>query len=586
MVRGKELVRQRLILPHFNSLWIVRESVKVLIESHLWLDDDSLVELLNKRGIIRGTDPRRARNIYEAALYLGLVKRRSVGSRKFEYTASSNGNILAKFDGDFPSSKHERTLFSEALRHFKVPNAAQYQEPSRFKAFYLHKRVRPFFLLLKALALSSKNNVKADLISASAVIYANNEAPRTISSLVRQMHSKFKKPVTSRAPFRDAHTLVSWGRQIGLLQGEGVYELTDQGSEFLKILETEAPIWWVDSTIEEFIALTILQMTMERGAKSLSLPQLVLEVERIIKELRIFKSKTGSVLPSSAHLKILEDEVSLRKPVSINIGSDVPFEHQDRMTKLVIEAATRLCQPLEAVETLKRRVKDLEAEITKYQEQLAQRTHISLPKIEELPSLATLDELVLKKYGGQTTAAAEFEKRVWHVFQMLNYDVVELGHRTKEIAPDAILINKYPSLLRAGPNEAIFVECKSSRQPYQFPRHDVRELQDYTERWYGACLKEYMAVPTAVVVVGGHFTPKVMKRALELESRLYKMAIIFVHADMLVSLVEEFLRNPGVFSNQVKATFFIRLASDAHKKNMPLKIFPLRFKRKQTIVGD
>lgn len=574
MIGRKKLIRQRLILPHFNSLWILRESVKVLIESQSWLDDDSLVELLNKQGIIRGTDPRRARNIFEAALYLGFLKRRTVGSRKFEYNPTIKGNILAKFDGDFPSSEHERTIFLNALRYFKVPNAAQYQEPSRFKTFYLHKRVRPFFLLLKALDISSKIDLKSDMITASVAVYANDEATETISSLLKQVHSIFKKPDSSRAPFRDANTLVSWGRQVGLLKGEGVYELTKQGLKFLQILEKEAPIWWVDSIMEEFIALTVLQEAMERGVKSLSLPQLVLEIERMIKELAVFKSKIGSTLSNSAHLFILDDQITLKKPVSINILSDVPFEHQERMKKLVSEATTRLCKPIEAVETLKKKVKELEAEVIRYREELAKKTHVSLPEIEELPFLATLNHAALKKYGGQTTVASEFEKRVWHVFNMLNYDVVELGHRTKEIAPDAILINKYPSLLRSGPNEAIFIECKSSRDPYKFPRHDVRELQDYTDRWYGECLKEYMAVPTAIIVIGGHFTQGVVKRANELENRLYRMGIVFVCTEVLVSLIANFLRNPSGFNNQVKATFFNRLVSYAHRKKTPLKTFP------------
>ncbi len=146
----------------------------------------------------------------------------------------------------------------------------------------------------------------------------------------------------------------------------------------------------------------------------------------------------------------------------------------------------------------------------------------------------------------------------------------------------AILINKYPSLLRSGPSEAIFIECKSSRNPYKFPRHDVRELQDYTDRWYGECLKEYMAVPTAIIVVGGHFTQEVVKRANELENRLYKMAIVFVCTEVLVSLIADFLRNPIGFNNQVKAAFFNRLVSYAHRRKTPLKTFPQQSEVKQS----
>lgn len=587
MVRTKNLLRERLILPHFNSLWIVRESVKVLAGTKQWLDDDSLVKLLNKRGIIRGTDPRRARNIYEAALYLGLVQRRSVESRKFEYTVTSEGRSLEKCDGDFPSSEHERNVFLRSLRYFKVPNAAQYQEPSRFKTIYLHKRVRPFLLLLKALEFAHKHEFRRDLVTASVAVYANDETVGTISALMRQIHSRFKKPDTSRAPFRDAHTLVSWGRQVGLLRPrEGVYELTKQGTKFLRALQRERPIWWVDSSIEEFIALIILQKTKERGVESLSFSQLALEVEKMVQELAIFKSKTGFDLSSLASISVKNDKATLEDPVSISISSDVPFEHQERMQKLVSGAITRLYKPSPEIEMLKSRVEELQAELARYKEQLAKGVSAILPQIEELPLLATFDTSALEKYGGQTIVATKFEERVWYAFQLLNYDVIELGHKTKEIAPDAILVNKYPSLLKTGPNEAIFIECKSSKGPYKFPRHDVREVRDYTERWYDICLREYMAVPTAVVVVGGHFVLGVTKRALDLEKRLYNMGIVFLNAEMLVSLIRQFIKNPKSFDEQAKAVFFKKLVEDAHRQNAPLKVSKGKVRKHRQEVMD
>ena len=578
MVRRKNLLRERLILPHFNSLWIVRESVKVLAGTRQWLDDNSLVKLLNKRGVIRGTDPRRARNIYEAALYLGLVQRRVVESRKFEYTVTSEGGSLEKCDGDFPSSKHERNVFLRSLRYFKVPNAAQYQEPSRFKTVYLHKRVRPFFLLLKALEFARKHKFRGDLVTASVAVYANDETLGTISALMKEIHSRFEGPDTSRAPFRDAHTLVSWGRQVGLVRArEGVYELTDQGTKFLRALQRERPIWWVDSSIEEFIALTILQKAQEKGVESVSFSQLALEVEKIVQELAIFKSKTRFDLSSLALISVEDDKATLEEPVSINVVSDVPFEHQERMLKLVSEAETRLYKPTPEIVILRSRVKELEAELARYKEQLAEGVPVALPQIEELPLLATIDHSALEKYGDQTTVAAKFEKRVWYAFQLLNYDVIELGHKTKEIAPDAILINRYPSLLKTGPNEAIFIECKSSKEPYKFPRHDVREVRDYAERWYERCLKEYMAVPTAVVVVGGHFVSGVTKRGLDVEERLYNMGIVFVKAEMLVSLIRQFIKNPRSFDERAKAVFFRKLVEYAHRQNAPLKVFKGKF---------
>jgi hypothetical protein len=138
-------------------LWILREAVKTLAKSKKWLDDKSLIKLLNEQGIIRGVDARRARNIYEAALYLALVRRRAVKSRKFEYTVTEYGSVLEEFSGDFPSTNQEKDVFVRALRYFKVPNAAQYQEPNRFKTIYQHKRVRPFFVLLKALEFARLN---------------------------------------------------------------------------------------------------------------------------------------------------------------------------------------------------------------------------------------------------------------------------------------------------------------------------------------------------------------------------------------------------------------------------------------------
>jgi len=525
MVRANSLLRERLILPHFNSLWIVRESVKVLAETSQWLDDSSLVKLLNGRGVIRGTDPRRARNIYEAGLYLGLVKRRVLESRKFEYTVTNDGRSLEKCAGpDFPCSEIERNVFLKSLRYFKIPNAAQYQEPSRFKTIYQHKRVRPFLLLLKALDFALRNRYKPNLVTASVAIYANDETSGTISKLVKHVHSTFERPDTSKAPFRDAHTLVSWGRQLGLLHGEGLYEITDEGSKFLKIVGEERPVWWIDSTIQEFVALSTLKEVHER--------------------------EIGSV--------------------SINIASDVPFEHQEKMLSLISDCTTRLSKLPAEIEILRKRVKELEIELARQKEQLSKGVSVDMPQVDELPLLATFDHEVMHKYGGQTTVATEFEKRVCYVFQLLNYDIVELGHKTKEIAPDAILVNKYPSLLKTGPNEAIFIECKASKQPYKFSRHDVREIQDYVERWYGKCLKEYMAVPTALIIVGGQFVAEVVKRSSEVEKRLYNMGLIFVNAEMLVSLIKRFMKDPRSFNHETKAYLFNKLVKEAHRQNAPL----------------
>lgn len=570
MPRRSDLLSERLILPHFNSLWIVREAVKTLAQSKKWLDDSSFIRLLNEKGVIRGTDSRRARNIFEAALYLGLVRRQAIESRKFEYTVTDDGRSLENCAGDFPSTNMEENVFLKSLRYFKVPNAAQYQEPSRFKTIYQHKRVRPFLLLLKALRFAQLNNIKPDLVTASVAVYANNEQDSTISTLVRHVHLKFERPDTSKAPFRDCHTLVSWGRQLGLLKGEGNYSLTDQGVSFLQVVEKESPIWWIDSTIQEFIALSILKEVQEKGVESVSLPQLVVEVDKATEELAVFKSKREVDFLNLGSISVVNGEAKLKTPISINIASDVPFEHQDKMSNLVSDAAQRLFKLPTEVEVLKKRVKELEIELSKRREQSAPSASVNLPKVDELPLLAKFDPEIIQKYGGQTLVATEFEKRVSYIFQLLNYDVVELGHKTKEIAPDAILINRYTSLLRSGPTEAIFIECKASKQPYSFGTHDVREIQDYVERWYEKCLKEYMALPTVVVLVGGDFASEVTKRALELEKKLYNMRLVFLTARVLLSLTKQFVKNPAGFDQHTKAHFFKKLADDAHRLNAPL----------------
>jgi hypothetical protein len=561
---------ERLILPHFNSLWIAREAVKTLAQSKKWLDDSSLVRLLNEKGVIRGTDSRRARNIFEAALYLGLVKRRTIKSRKFEYTVTDDGRSLENCAGDFPSSNMEKNLFIRSLRYFKVPNAAQYQEPSRFKTIYQHKRVRPFLLLLKALKFAQLNGIRPDLVTASVAVYANNEQDSTISTLVKHVHLKFEKPDTSKAPFRDCHTLVSWGRQLGLVKGEGDYCLTDQGDSFLQQVEKETPVWWIDSTIQEFIALTILREVEEKGVKSVSLPQLAVEVDKATEEIAVFKSKREIDFRNLNSISVANGEAKLKTPISINIASDVPFEHQDKMSSLISEAAQHLFRLPVEVETLQKRIKELETELAKRKEQPAPSTSVNLPEVDELPFLAKFDPKIVQKYGGQTLVATEFEKRVSYIFQLLNYDVIELGHKTREIAPDAILINRYASLLRSGPNEAIFIECKASKQPYSFGAHDVREIQDYVDRWFGKCLKEYMAVPTVVVVVGADFASEVIKRATELEKKLYNMRIVFLSAATLLSLARQFVKNPSGFDQNAKAYFFRKLAEDAHKTSAQL----------------
>jgi len=81
-----------------------------------------------------------------------------------------------------------------------------------------------------------------------------------------------------------------------------------------------------------------------------------------------------------------------------------------------------------------------------------------------------------------------------------------------------------------------------------------------------------MAVPAAIMVVGGHFVSGVTKRAFNLEKRLYNMGVFFVDAQMLVSLVRQFIKNPGSFDEQEKATFFKRLVEYAHRQKTPLKV--------------
>jgi hypothetical protein len=490
--------------------------------------------------------------------------------REFEYTATDDGRLLEECSGDFPCSESERQIFLKSLRYFKIPNAAQYQEPSRFKTMYQHKRIRPLFVLLKAFELAPRLGFKSDLVTASVPIYANTESPTLISRLIKQVHSKFKRAETSKAPFRDANTLVSWGRQLGLLHGEGIYEITDEGNKFLQQLEQEKPIWWIDSAIQEFIALTVMDEAKRRDIELISFSQLAIEVEKIAKKLAVFKSKSEHGLSELSSISVENDKANLMISVSINIASDVPFEHQEKMVGLISDSLGRLSQVPTEIEVLRRRVKELEAEIAKQREQAARAVIVDMPQIDELPLLATFDSSVIRKYGGQTLVAAEFENRVNYVLQLLNYDVIELGHKTKEIAPDSILLNKYPSLSKTGPNEAIFIECKASKQPYTFSRHDIREIQDYVERWYEKCLKEYMAVPSTLFIVSGKFVSGVAKRSSELEKKLYNIALVFVEVEMLVKLAKQFMKNPSGFNQDIKANFFKRLVKDTHQRNAPI----------------
>jgi hypothetical protein len=90
------------------------------------------------------------------------------------------------------------------------------------------------------------------------------------------------------------------------------------------------------------------------------------------------------------------------------------------------------------------------------------------------------------------------------------------------------------------------------------------------ERWYEKCLKEYMALPTVVVVVGGDFASEVTKRALELEKKLYNMRLVFLSAGMLLALTKQFVKNPAGFDQHTRAHFFKKLVEDSHRLNAPL----------------
>jgi len=564
----KDLLQNRLILPHFNRLWIVREAVKILLEAKRWLDDSSLIKLLNKHDIIRGQDPRRARNIYEAALYLGFVKRRAVKKGKFEYTASSEGTPLAKFSDDFPCSNVEKQIFTKSLENFKVPNAAQYQEPSRFKGIYQFKRVRPFFVLLKSLYIAQKKDLECDIVTATVPMYANDEKDYTIHNLLVEVKSRFKEVDTSRAPFRDALTLLSWGRQLGLLKGEGLYELTPIGLQLLHKLEKEIPIWWVDSSIDEFVTLLVLGRLSELEVSELGVPELQGAVSSIIKRLSVLRYKGGVDLSNMPLVSVRNDIAALKSPIAINVAVDVPFEHQAIIEEELPKTLQLLRTPEMEAHLLRERVKELEEEIAQLRKQTIEIP--AAPTLEELPFLATLDDSLLAKYG-QTGATMEFEKRVWYIFNLLNYDVQRLGHTTKEVAPDAIVINKYPAILKIGPNEAIFVECKASKRPYDLPRHDIREIADYSEQWFQRCLKEYMAVPQKIFIIAGRFSPHVKDRAQKLEEGLLGMKIAFIEAETLVSLAQKFLKNPVAFDTQAKSTLFDSLI----KGRIGLKTSPL-----------
>jgi len=556
MGKRKDLLQHRLILPHFNRLWILRESVKILLQANRWLDDSSLIKLLNKNNIIRGRDARRARNIYEAALYLGFVKRRTVKGRKFEYTSSTEGVPLAEFSNDFPCSTQELQIFVKSLERFKIPNATQYQEPSRFKEYYQLKRVRPFFVLLKSLQLAQMRNFECDIVTATVPMYANDEGERTIYDLLVEVKSRLKNVDTSRAPFRDALTLLSWGKQLDLLKGEGLYEMTSAGHELLSKLQQETPVWWVDSSIDEFLNLLVLCKLGDYEIREIGVSELQGAISRISKRLSVLRYKGGVDLSNMPLVSLKDDKAMLKSPVSIDVVTDVPFDHQSIIEEELMKTIKLLKTPEMEAHLLRERVKELEAEIARLRKQTVEIP--AAPTLEELHLLATLDDSLRTRYG-QTGAAMEFEKRVWYIFNLLNYDVQRLGHRTKEVAPDAIVINKYPATLKIGPNEAVFIECKASKQPYDLPRHDIREISDYSEQWFQRCLKEYMAVPQKIFIIAGRFAPHVRSRAQKLEESLLGMKIGFIEAKALASLAKEFLENPVAFDTQAKSRLFKKL---------------------------
>jgi|GEM_PF-4770369 len=553
-----KLLERKLIMPHFNSLNILRESIKILAASKEWINDDQLIARLNQYGIVHGRDPRRARNIYEASLFFGLADRKKIAG-EMRYHVSEAGLQLTRYSGEFRPSGEEQQFFITRLQQFKIPNAAMYEEPSMFKEYYLQKRIRPLYVLLESIHVANSLGIKPDLRVAVTSVLAEKEDIKHIRTLMKNIISQFKRFNSNKTPFRDAFTLLSWCRQLGLINE---FTLTDLGTQVLGSMRSTKPIWWVDVPMECFTILLLLDHARKEGVTKIDSEHVIAVTSEIVRQIAYFKKFADlSTLP---HIRLEENTVEVAYPIAADLYVDVPYRHRTAITNWITNSLRKIKVGYPKTE-LEERISLLAQEnerLRKELEKAQSEKPFVMEIVKELVLLARRDKEVIEKFGSGHVPN-EFEKCVWYLFNLLNFDVIELGHKTREPAPDAIVINRYPTLLKQGPAEAVFVECKASESPYRLGRTDIREIEDYIEMRFSDTISSRAAVPKILIIISSAFANNLSKRVIYLESKLYGMKVILVEAVAFAQIINLFISEPNHFNEGLKAQLFQRLLATA-----------------------
>jgi len=541
-----DLAQRKVIMPHFNDLVIVREAISELEKSPQGLTDDKLVGALHKRGVIPGTDPRRGRNIFEAALYLGLVRRKV--NRELLYYASPLGKELLLLKGQREKlTGPEKEFFADRAIRFKIPNATHYQEPllvrerirTRFKHFYLTKRVRPFAVFMKSVTSIGGGIHRDDFVKlATAAMLCEDESSQSMTEAKKEIDRIASKHGIdeSMSPFRDGQVLTSWSEQLGLFQRDkDEFTITDFGNEILKEIENAIPVWWLDlsATHHATILLTLLQARSQMQKISLK------ELEQAFAT-NLSVPNISDDLRELARYGVMTEggEVALVRDPLFELEYDVP-EQAHVLVRGQVTAITNSLTKKVAVFAPKPVVRPTPEVRIAYS--------VVPQELLEIPMLASRNVEMLDKYG-EKEVSDTFEDRVYKAFGFLGFEVMQLGHlRPWRSLPDSAILDSSPLWARQTPY-AVLTDCKSSERPYGLSKADGRAISEYIEQSYDKLILDRFLLKY-FLLIGPNFVSDIGDKLAEIEgARRYGVHVVAFEAEALMRLVELHAQTPFVLS--------------------------------------
>ncbi len=542
-----ELAQRKIILPHFNDLGIIREAVYEVGRSTGGLTDDGLVEVLNKRRVIPGEDPRRGRNIFEACLYLGLVTRRV--NTELRYNLNKTGKSLLSLRNNRKElNEEEIRFFTDRAIRFKVPNNVHYQDTllirekvrTGFKHYYLTKRIRPFASFLTiASKVGKKISRERFISSATTALLAENEASDSFDVAESEVKKIAKEHGfdESRSPFRDAQVLTSWSEQLGIYERtEDTFRVTPYGKTVIGKISRQVPVWWLDFVESHHASMLLSLMELSDSNKVASTGVLSEALESVTGKKINLQQDLGEVERFGVTVK--GDEVSLAKEPLFEIEYDVPAQahpliqaQSNAITKFV---SGRVSVPVVVPTPSVIRVPEGPPLLLGKQ-------------LSDLPALAWRTSEAIKKYG-EPNVAGTFEDLVFKAFQHFGFEITQLGHvRIGRAVPDLAIVDT-STLAQRQAAYAVLVDCKSTGSPYGLTKSDERAISDYIRDSVPKLLLERTLL-RFFLVMGPQFTNEFTGKLTEIDSaRTYGVSVVGMEADALVRLVELHDTAPYVLS--------------------------------------